>query len=109
MSTQQAGRKRDGAVTREAILQAAVVEFTEHGYARAGVRQIAERAGVTAMMINRYFGSAAARPAGHPHALLDTMCEHLACTPRLLDARCTCFQAVPSGHGCAPSHMAGHV
>nr|BFD87777.1 TetR/AcrR family transcriptional regulator [Streptomyces sp. Xyl84] len=57
MSTQQAGRKRDGAVTREAILRAAVVEFTEHGYARAGVRQIAERAGVTAMMINRYFGS----------------------------------------------------
>ncbi len=33
------------------------MEFTEHGYARAGVRQIAERAGVTAMMINRYFGS----------------------------------------------------
>lgn len=50
-------RRRDGAVTREAILAAAVVEFTEHGYARAGVRQIAERAGVTAMMINRYFGS----------------------------------------------------
>ncbi|MFJ3672594.1 TetR/AcrR family transcriptional regulator [Streptomyces sp. NPDC090106] len=50
-------RKRDGAATREAILAAAVVEFTEHGYARAGVRQIAERAGVTAMMINRYFGS----------------------------------------------------
>ncbi|MGW0856099.1 TetR/AcrR family transcriptional regulator [Streptomyces sp. NPDC002690] len=50
-------RRRDGAATREAILAAAVVEFTEHGYARAGVRQIAERAGVTAMMINRYFGS----------------------------------------------------
>jgi AcrR family transcriptional regulator len=57
MSAVKAGRKRDGAVTREAILAAAVVEFTEHGYARAGVRQIAERAGVTAMMINRYFGS----------------------------------------------------
>ncbi len=57
MSAVQAGRKRDGAATREAILAAAVVEFTEHGYARAGVRQIAERAGVTAMMINRYFGS----------------------------------------------------
>ncbi|MFF4837018.1 TetR/AcrR family transcriptional regulator [Streptomyces sp. NPDC001315] len=57
MSTVQPARKRDGAATREAILAAAVVEFTEHGYARAGVRQIAERAGVTAMMINRYFGS----------------------------------------------------
>ncbi|MET7304826.1 TetR family transcriptional regulator [Embleya sp. NPDC005575] len=57
MSAVQPARKRDGAATREAILAAAVVEFTEHGYARAGVRQIAERAGVTAMMINRYFGS----------------------------------------------------
>ncbi|MEW2515460.1 TetR family transcriptional regulator [Streptomyces sp. NPDC046870] len=57
MSAAHPARKRDGAATREAILAAAVVEFTEHGYARAGVRQIAERAGVTAMMINRYFGS----------------------------------------------------
>ncbi|MGW3075580.1 MULTISPECIES: TetR/AcrR family transcriptional regulator [unclassified Kitasatospora] len=57
MSTAPPTRKRDGAATREAILAAAVVEFTEHGYAAAGVRQIAERAGVTAMMINRYFGS----------------------------------------------------
>ncbi|MHB9756457.1 TetR/AcrR family transcriptional regulator [Streptomyces sp. BYX5S] len=57
MSAASPARKRDGAATREAILNAAVVEFTEVGYARAGVRQIAERAGVTAMMINRYFGS----------------------------------------------------
>ncbi|MET7695203.1 TetR family transcriptional regulator [Streptomyces sp. NPDC005483] len=57
MSAAHPVRRRDGAATREAILAAAVVEFTEHGYARAGVRQIAERAGVTAMMINRYFGS----------------------------------------------------
>jgi AcrR family transcriptional regulator len=57
MSDAEPGRRRDAAGTREAILGAAVVEFTEHGYARAGVRQIAERAGVTAMMINRYFGS----------------------------------------------------
>ncbi|MFD6530975.1 TetR/AcrR family transcriptional regulator [Streptomyces sp. NPDC060184] len=57
MNAAPPARRRDGAATREAILAAAVVEFTEHGYARAGVRQIAERAGVTAMMINRYFGS----------------------------------------------------
>ncbi|WP_123666297.1 TetR/AcrR family transcriptional regulator [Actinocorallia herbida] len=56
MSAVQPGRRRNAAATREAILDAAVVEFTEQGYARAGVRQIAERAGVTAMMINRYFG-----------------------------------------------------
>ena len=57
MTGEQPPRRRDAAATREAILAAAVVEFTEHGYDRAGVRQIAERAGVTAMMINRYFGS----------------------------------------------------
>lgn len=57
MDAVQPVRKRDGAATREAILAAAVVEFTQHGYARAGLRQIAGRAGVTAMMINRYFGS----------------------------------------------------
>lgn len=50
-------QRRNAPATRAAILDAAVEEFTEHGYARAGVRQIAERAGVTAMMINRYFGS----------------------------------------------------
>jgi AcrR family transcriptional regulator len=50
-------RRRDATATRAAILAAAVAEFTEHGYAGAGVRQIAERAGVTAMLINRYFGS----------------------------------------------------
>jgi AcrR family transcriptional regulator len=57
MTAAQPSRRRDAAATREAILAAAVVEFTENGYAGAGVRQIAERAGVTAMMINRYFGS----------------------------------------------------
>ena len=50
-------RRRDAAATRAAILEAAIAEFTEHGYAGAGVRQIAERAGVTAMLINRYFDS----------------------------------------------------
>jgi AcrR family transcriptional regulator len=57
MSADQPAHRRDAAATREGILAAAVVEFTAHGYARAGVRQIAERAGVTAMMVNRYFGS----------------------------------------------------
>lgn len=56
-ATETPGRRRDATQTRESILVAAVAEFTEHGYATAGVRQIAARAGVTAMMINRYFGS----------------------------------------------------
>jgi AcrR family transcriptional regulator len=50
-------RRRNAEATREAILTAAVAEFTEHGFSGVGVRQIADRAGVTAMMINRYFGS----------------------------------------------------
>jgi len=47
---------RKGAATRQLILDAARVVFTASGY-DAGVREIAEAAGVTAMLVNRYFGS----------------------------------------------------
>ncbi|MCU1681757.1 MAG: TetR family transcriptional regulator [Amycolatopsis sp.] len=50
-------RRRNAAATREAILQSAVVAFTRSGYDGVGVREIAEAAGVTAMLVNRYFGS----------------------------------------------------
>jgi AcrR family transcriptional regulator len=50
-------RKRDAAATREAILHSAQVAFTRAGYDGVGVREIAETAGVTAMLVNRYFGS----------------------------------------------------
>ncbi|RAY14731.1 TetR/AcrR family transcriptional regulator [Actinomadura craniellae] len=50
-------RRRDAAATRQAILDAAVTAFTRYGYDGVGVRDIAQRAGVTAMLINRYFGS----------------------------------------------------
>src|SRR5579872_6916242 len=50
-------RTRNAAATREAILQSALVAFTEHGYSGVGVREIARAAGVTAMLVNRYFGS----------------------------------------------------
>ncbi|MEV4068718.1 TetR family transcriptional regulator [Nonomuraea fuscirosea] len=50
-------RRRDAAATRQAILDAAVAAFTRHGYDGVGVRDIAGNAGVTAMLINRYFGS----------------------------------------------------
>src|SRR5689334_15853443 len=50
-------RKRDAAATREAILEAATRRFATHGYERAGVREIAGDAGVTAALVNRYFGS----------------------------------------------------
>lgn len=43
--------------TRSAILASARKAFAQHGYDGAGLRGIAEAAGVTAMMIGRYFGS----------------------------------------------------
>ncbi|MEO3746722.1 TetR family transcriptional regulator [Plantactinospora sp. B5E13] len=50
-------RRRDAAATREAILRSAQESFTRVGYDGAGVREVAGNAGVTAMLVNRYFGS----------------------------------------------------
>ncbi|MFE4500920.1 TetR/AcrR family transcriptional regulator [Rhodococcus sp. NPDC056743] len=50
-------RARNAAATREAILRSAVIAFIRHGYDGVGVREIAQSAGVTAMLVNRYFGS----------------------------------------------------
>ena len=50
-------RKRNAATTREAILLSARQAFARLGYDGAGVREIAAGAGVTAMLVNRYFGS----------------------------------------------------
>ncbi len=49
-------RLRDAERTRERILDAALAEFADKGYAGARVRQIAERAGVNAQLISYYFG-----------------------------------------------------
>jgi AcrR family transcriptional regulator len=43
--------------TRAAILASAREVFARAGYDGAGVREIAAGAGVTAMLVNRYFGS----------------------------------------------------
>jgi AcrR family transcriptional regulator len=50
-------RRRDAAATREAILDSAIRNFARAGYDGVGVREIAGDAGVTAMLVNRYFGS----------------------------------------------------
>ena len=50
-------RPRNAEVTREAILRSAVDAFSRHGYEGVGVREIARTAGVTAVLVNRYFGS----------------------------------------------------
>lgn len=53
----QIARRRDAETTREAILSSARQAFARAGYDGAGLREIAAGAGVTAMMVNRYFGS----------------------------------------------------
>lgn len=53
----QPKRPRNAAATREAILRSALAAFSRHGYDGIGVREIAQAAGVTAVLVNRYFGS----------------------------------------------------
>ena len=55
--TAPARRPRDAVATRAAILESAHRAFVRLGYDGAGVREIAAGAGVTAMLVNRYFGS----------------------------------------------------
>jgi AcrR family transcriptional regulator len=50
-------RPRNAAATREAILLSARRAFARAGFDGAGLREIAADAGVTAMLVNRYFGS----------------------------------------------------
>jgi AcrR family transcriptional regulator len=50
-------RKRCSSTTREAILDSAMNRFARHGFECSGVREIAADAGVTAALVNRYFGS----------------------------------------------------
>jgi len=50
-------RRRNAAATRLAILASARKAFASRGYDGAGLREIAAGAGVTAMLVNRYFGS----------------------------------------------------
>ena len=57
MQTTAPARRRNAAATREAILTSARLAFARVGYDGAGVREIAAGAGVTAMLVNRYFGS----------------------------------------------------
>ncbi|MGW9193160.1 TetR/AcrR family transcriptional regulator [Micromonospora chersina] len=48
-------RRRDAERTRERILEAALVEFGEHGFAGARTSAIAARAGVNQQLISYYF------------------------------------------------------
>ncbi len=48
---------RDADRTKAAILRAAQIAFSTHGYAATGVRDITAEAGVNASLVSRYFGS----------------------------------------------------
>jgi len=50
-------RRRDPEASRAAILEAARAAFAERGYARATIREIAQRAGVTHGLVMRHFPS----------------------------------------------------
>ena len=50
-------RPRNAAATRDAILRSALAAFSRCGYDGVGVREIAQMAGVTGVLVNRYFGS----------------------------------------------------
>jgi len=49
-------RLRDHTRTRQRILDAALAEFADKGYAGARVREIAQRAGLNTQLISYYFG-----------------------------------------------------
>ncbi len=64
--------------TRAAILVSARSAFSRSGYDGAGVREIAAGAGVTAMLVNRYFGS--------KEGLFTEVLASIFGGPRILDA-----------------------
>lgn len=57
MSQATPARPRNADATRAAILDSARRAFARAGYDGAGLREIGAGAGVTAMMVNRYFGT----------------------------------------------------
>lgn len=77
------GRQRNAVGTREAILASAQRAFARAGYDGAGVREIAAGAGVTAMLINRYFGSKEKLFAA---VVARTMATPTILTPEILDS-----------------------
>lgn len=60
MEPKPAPKRRNLEQTKTRILQAAADTFTASGYARAGLREIGEQAGVAPSLVSRYFGTKAA-------------------------------------------------
>jgi AcrR family transcriptional regulator len=77
-------RPRNAAITRAAILASARKAFARAGYDGAGLREIAAGAGVTAMLVNRYFGS---KEKLFAEVVADTMAEPIILTPERLKSQ----------------------
>ncbi|WP_455827016.1 TetR/AcrR family transcriptional regulator [Pseudomonas graminis] len=76
-------RRRDAAVTREAILLSARKVFAQSGYDAVGLPEIAAGAGVTAMLVNRYFDS---KEQLFTEVLADALASPIPLTPDNLSA-----------------------
>jgi AcrR family transcriptional regulator len=76
-------RRRHAATTRDAILASARLAFARAGYDGAGVREIAAGAGVTAMLVNRYFGS---KERLFAEVVVATMATPTILTPEILES-----------------------
>jgi AcrR family transcriptional regulator len=83
MKTPPPKRSRNAAATRQAILASARVAFARAGYEGTGVREIARGAGVTAMLVNRYFGS---KVKLFEEAVVETMATTAVIMPEILKA-----------------------
>jgi AcrR family transcriptional regulator len=73
MATLETPRPRNAEQTKTRILAAAQQAFMEIGYGQAGIRLIANRAGVDSALVQRYFRSKAGL---YEAALLDAMVEY---------------------------------
>jgi AcrR family transcriptional regulator len=72
-------RRRDASATKAALLRAAQELFTERGFERTTVRDIADRAGVNQALLFRYFGN---KEGLFAEAVLGEALELLADAPR---------------------------
>ena len=82
-TTSRTPRRRNAAATRQAILASARRAFARSGFDGAGLREIAAGAGVTAVLVNRYFGS---KEKLFAEVALDTMRDPVILTPENLAA-----------------------
>lgn len=90
-SSERTPRTRDPAKAREAILDAALVEFGAHGFAGARTAAIAKRAGLSTQLITHHFGSkqgvldelrqrwksAMASDSGRPRSFRESLAAHM--------------------------------